>query len=200
MNKQGTVKNYIMPNYWILIVSVVGYAVAIPLSFSKTEALYMTGGILVMLLTIPLLVGLFRILPGLIRTSGTIKRLKKAGQLETAEAELSSGNVTQMCKRKAACTEHFLCARRGAWACASTDILWTYKYRFTQRLLFIPIYTWESVIVETKKANLAVNLGGKDKNNELAELIKVIYQHNPNVLVGFTEENKKAYKAMMKAK
>lgn len=200
MNKQGTVKKYIIPNYWVLIVGLGGFILGPTLISVGGEKFNGVASTILMLTMIPCFVGLFRILPGLIRTSGTIKRLKKAGQLETAEAELSSGNVTEMCKRKAACTEHFLFARRGAWACAYTDILWTYKYKFTQRLLFIPIYTWESVIVETKKAKLSVNLGGKDKNNELAELIKMIYQHNPNVLVGFTEENKKAYKAMMKAK
>ena len=105
-----------------------------------------------------------------------------------------------MCKSKAACTEHFLFARRGAHVCAYTDILWTYKHKFTRTLLFIPIHTSESVILCTKTGSYIINLGGKDKNNELVELIKTIYQHNPNVLVGYTEENKKAYKALVKSK
>lgn len=200
MNQKGTVKKYITPNPWPLIVSVVGYAVAIPLSLTKTEALYLIGGFLVMLLAIPLFVGLFHTLPGLLRASGTVKRLKKEGLLDMAEAELASGQVTELCKRKAACTEHFLFARRGAFALAYTDILWTYKHKFTQTLLFIPIHTTESVILCTKKKNYGINLGGKDKNNELTELIKTIYQHNPKVLVGFTQENKKAYKQLCKTR
>lgn len=195
MNTKGAVKKYIIPNYWVLIVGLVGFILGIIL---VSNSLYDIGYPLVTF--IPCFVGLLWTLPRLLFTFGTIKRLKKAGQLETAEAELSSGNVTEMCKRKAACTEHFLFARRGADAFAYTDILWVYKYKFTQRLLFIPIYTTESVIVETKNRKSSISLGGKDKNNELVELIKTIYQHNPNVLVGYTEENKKAYKALRKSK
>lgn len=197
MNKQDAVKKYIIPNYWILILGLGGFILGIILI---SNSMYDIGFPTWVLSYIPCLVGLFRTLPGLIRTFGTINRLKKAGQFDTAEAELSGGNVTEMCKRKAACTEHFLFARRGANAFAYTDILWVYKYKFTQRLLFIPIYTSESVIVETKNTKFSINLGGKDKNNELVELIKTIYQHNPNVLVGYTEENKKACKALRKAK
>lgn len=200
MNQKGTVKKYITPNPWPLIVSVVGYAVAIPLSLSKTEALYLIGGFLIMLLAIPLFVGLFQTLPGLLRASGTVKRLKKEGLLDMAEAELASGQVTELCKRKAACTEHFLFARRGAFALDYTDILWAYKHKFTQTLLFIPIHTTESVILCTRKKNYSINLGGKDKNNELVELIKSIYQHNPKVLVGFTQENKQTYKQLCKTR
>lgn len=197
MNKQSAVKKYIIPNYWILILGLGGFILGMILISNSMEDI----GVLTWALSlIPCLVGLFRTLPGLIRTFGTINRLKKAGQFETAEAELSGGNVTEMCKRKAACTEHFLFARRGANAFAYTDILWVYKHKFTQTLLFIPIYTSESVIVETKNTKFSINLGGKDKNNELVELIKTIYQHNPNVLVGYTEENKKACKALRKAK
>lgn len=195
-----TVKKYITPNPWPLIVSVVGYAVAIPLSLTKTEALYMTGGVLIMFLFFPLIAALFRTIPGLMRASGTVKRLKKEGLLDMAEAELASGRVTELCKGKAACTEHFLFARKGAFALDYTDILWTYKHKFTQTLLFIPIHTTESVILCTKKKNYSIKLGGKDKNNELVELIKTIYQHNPKVLVGFTQENKQTYKQLCKTR
>lgn len=200
MNQKGTVKKYITPHPWPLIVSVVGYAVAIPLSFSKTESLYLIGGFLCMFLVLPLIAGLFQTLPGFLRASGTVKRLKKEGLLDMADAELASGQVTELCKRKAACTEHFLFARRGAFALEYTDILWAYKHKLTQTLLFIPIHTTESVILCTKKKNYSIKLVGKDKNNELVELIKLIYQHNPKTLVGFTKENQQTYKQLRKTR
>ena len=150
MNKQGAVKKYIIPNYWVLVVGVGGFILGLTLISIGGEALYGIAFSILMLTLIPFWVGLFAILPGLIGTSRTIKRLKKARQLDIAEAELCSGRVTEMCKRKAACTEHFLFLRRGAYACAYTDILWTYKHKFTRTLLFIPIHTSESVILCTK--------------------------------------------------
>lgn len=199
MKKQGSVKKYIMPNYWVLIVGVCGFTLGIALISIGGEAMFGIAYTILMLTVFPLIIGLFGTIPGLIRTSGAIRRLRNAGQLDLAEAELSSGRVTEMCKRKAGCTEHFLFARKGCSACAYTDILWAYKHRFTQRLLFIPIYTIESVMVCTRKGSFSISLGGKDKKNELVELIKEIYRHNPRVLVGYTEENKKTYKALTKS-
>lgn len=198
MSKQGAVKKYICPNWWVLIVGVGGFLLGIILT--SFDSLYQIGIPIWLLSVFPLAAGLFRTLPGLIRTSGTISRLRRAGQLRLAEAELASGRRTETCNRKAACTEHFLFARKGGNACAYSDVLWTYKHRFTRSLLLIPIHTSESVMVHTRSASFRIDLGGKDKNNELVELIKTIYRHNPRVLVGFTEQNKRAYRALTRAR
>lgn len=197
MKTQNAVKKYIIPNYWVLIVGAAGFVLGFTLLSVGGESLNGIASSILTLSLIPFVVGLFRILPGLIRTSGTIKRLRKEGQLNAAEAEISSGNITEMCKRKAACTEHFLFARKNANACAYTDIVWAYKQKYVLRFLFIPIHTDESVFIHARnKVHFQIHLGGKDKNNELVELIKTIYHHNPNVMVGYTEENKKAYKIL----
>lgn len=192
MDAKKKVREFISPNVWVLVFGQAGFILGVALISVIGEVAF----VILMLSVLPLIVGLFGILPGIFMTNGTLSRLEKAGELESAAKELAGENVKTTCKNKVACTENFLFVRRGTFACAYSDILWVHKKKFTQRLLFIPIHTSESLVCYTAKKSYEINLGGKDKKNELGELISLIYSHNPRTLVGFTNENKAAYKQL----
>lgn len=58
----------------------------------------------------------------------------------------------------------------------------------------------DSLILNTRtRKNLqGINMGGVDRNNEPSQAMMTIYQHNDRLLVGFTKENKKAYKEALR--
>ena len=58
-----------------------------------------------------------------------------------------------------------------------------------------------SLVVNTrrKKNQSIVTMGRKDKDNQIAQALLMIYQHNPRALVGYTPENASAYKQLLKA-
>lgn len=196
MDAKKRVREFISPNVWVLMAGLAGFVLGIALIGVIEGAAFA----ILMLSVMPLFVGLFAILPGILGTNITLKQLERAGTMEAAAKELNGEDVKILCKNRAACTEHFLFVRRGAYACAYTDILWVHKQKFTRRFLMIPIQTTESAVLYTAKGSYSVNLGGKDKKNELAALITEIYRHNPSVLVGYTPENKKAYKELRSRK
>ena len=175
MDAKKRVREFISPNVWVLMAGLAGFVLGIALIGVIEGAAFA----ILMLSVMPLFVGLFAILPGILRTNITLKHLERAGTVEAAAKELNGEDVKILCKNRAACTEHFLFVRRGAYACAYTDILWVHKQKFTRRFLMIPIQTTESAVLYTAKGSYSVNLGGKDKKNELAALITEIYRIIP---------------------
>lgn len=199
MDAKKTIRGYIGPNVWVLIVSLVGFVLGIALIAVGGEDLYGIAFIILMLAVIPLIVGLIAILPGIFVTNNTLNRLERTGTLAAAARELTGGTIKAFCKGRVACTDHFLFVRKGAFACSYAEILWVHKQKFTQRVFLIPVHTAESLIIYTAKRSYAINLGGKDKENALTALIMEIYQKNPKVLVGYSPENNQTYKQMKKA-
>ena len=130
----------------------------------------------------------------------SIGRLRKLGLLDKAAMELENEQPRMLCKNRVALTSNFLFGKHMGAACAYQDILWVYKHRYVSRFLFIPILVQDSLVIETGNRSININLGRKDKNNELLQIIQVIREKNPHVLAGHTEENKKAYKQLRKQK
>jgi hypothetical protein len=56
-------------------------------------------------------------------------------------------------------------------------------------------------VVSTLKLNqkIMLNYNGKNRDEELNKVFMAVAQHNPNVLLGYTSENQKAYNERRKA-
>lgn len=180
---------------WLLPVGGVLFVLGIPLITVGIGALMLAVGFFM------LLIGLCGPLPALIRMNANLKRLEELGLLEKAAEELDSASAVVVGKNKGVLTENFLFGTNNGVVLAYTDIVWTYKHKQTSTVLFIPIHTDESLMICTakKQAIQVINLGGKDKKEELKNAILTIYQKNPKVLVGYSQENQKAYKAIRQA-
>lgn len=168
----------------------------------------MTDSVLILLAIVMIFVGVYYLLRALIVDLPAIRREKKClerleiiHKLEQAAAELAANDRITIGKNKAISTDNFLFGRQIGTAFCYEDILWIYKRRFTQRVMGIPVKTVDSLIVSTasQREVCAVNLGRKDKNNELDAIVARVHNKNPHTLVGYTPENKKACKEMIKA-
>lgn len=166
----------------------------------------LTDSILILLAIVLIFVGIYYLLralivdlPAIFRSKKCLNHLQVSGRLEQAAEELSAGG-NSIGKDKAVFTEHFLFGHQNGAALSYSDILWVYKRRFTQRLAIFPIKTVDSLIVTTAAMRevCAVNLGRKDKKNELDAAVAQIQKQNPAVLVGYTPENKRACKEITK--
>lgn len=197
MNANKIVKKYISRPIWGPLA---GLAMSIAAIFMIEYGDAIWGEFLLVIGALMMLVSAIQTLIPRAAANRSVKRLQKIGQLEKAAAELINEEPQLFCKNKIALTSSFLFGKRMGAACAYNDILWLYKKRYTQRFLFIPIYVQDSLEVETGKQSVHINLGKKDKKNELTQIIRVIYEKNPNILVGHTQENQKAYNELRKQK
>ncbi len=196
MDAKQKLESYICGKRWMLITGGIMLVVGIAT---------LTLGVGVLLLTLGFFFGLLGLcvdLPVKSRTKRSLERLAFSGQLERAAAELESPNRLEVAKGAVILTENYLFCKHTGVALALTDIVWVYKHRMTQSVFFIPIYSQDSLMVGDgiKNPIQAINLGRKDKHEELHAIILAIYQKNPRVMIGYNAENQKAYKAIRKQK
>lgn len=154
------------------------------------SGIYMVGCIFaVAIALIFLAVGL----PSYIQSGKCLKSLESRGLLEKAAEEMDSPDVLMIGKRKAILTEHFLFGRKMGVALPYEDVLWCYKRRMRYNMIQII----DTLVVSTASVkNLtAINMGGMDRKNALEAAVAKMLQANPQLLVGYTKENRKAYKA-----
>jgi len=177
MNPKKTIKQFIGPSFIPVIVLLI-----IPFFFP-----------------IAILVFLCATLPVMLRANKAVSKLEEAGLLEQAAAELTSPSAKHFMDGKAICTDHYLFCKRFGYIFTYEEIAWVYKHRFTQRMLFIPISVTDSLYLATKdtKAKQVVAMR-KDKMDQIKNLILEIYSRNRSCLIGYSDENIAAYKAMHK--
>ena len=127
----------------------------------------------------------------------TIQALEQANLLDRAAAELNSADVMIVGKDRARLSGGFLFGKGTGVAIPFSDIQWVYLRK--QKSYFITVNCF--LIVNTnQRANIvAVNFGGGDKNNVLGAAIDFMAQRNPNILLGYTNANHRAYKDRKKA-
>ena len=154
------------------------------------SGIYMVGCIFAMAFALIFLaVGL----PSYIQSGKCLKALESRGLLEKAAEEMDSPDVLIIGKRKAILTEHFLFGRKMGVVLPYEDILWCYKRRMRYNLIQII----DTLVVSTASVKdlTAINMGGMDRKNGLETAVAKMLQANPQLLVGYTKENRKAYKA-----
>ena len=143
---------------------------------------------------------LFAYLPKLSRANKSVKKLEQEGNLEKAAAELISADTKYRMKGRVALTQSYIFCKGNGYLFAYDELQWAYKHRYTQTFLLIPIFVQESLCVGAKSMRNAdqVAVMGKDKKDEIREVLVEIAGHNNQCLIGYTNENVARFKAMKK--
>lgn len=201
MDHEKQILDYIGARRWTWIAGLAMTAGGM-LVIGAIDSIWMLGGIAAIFVGVYYLLRALTVdLPAIRRGKKSLERLRQSGQLEQAAQELSTGGDLTIGRDKTLFTEHFLFGRQNGTAICYEDILWAYKSRFTQRVVGIPVKTVDSLTVSTasQKKLCAVNMGKRDKKNELDAALARIYEKNPKVLMGYTKENQQAYRELTKA-
>jgi hypothetical protein len=116
---------------------------------------------------------------------------KAAQQLKNKEAQLVIG------KNRGILTQDFIFGRGTGAVLAYNDILWAYQQDAKRNFMNVNSY----LIAATgwMGTQNIVDLNAPDKTGCICDALAVISRRNPNVLLGFTKENRRAYKAALKA-
>ncbi len=143
------------------------------------------------------IVFLCRTLPSLIRANKSLKKLEANGQMEQAATQLISADSKKLMKGRLTLTESFVFCKATGYIFTYDEILWTYKHRQTNTVLFIPIQVTDSLYLASKgmKPRPVVSMG-KDKLDEIKTAILEIYAHNNSCIVGYNNETVARYKAL----
>ena len=192
MDAKTVIQNYIGGKKWTWIVGLVLFVVGIP-----TMAIGI-GALLFPLGFIFLLIGLCADVPANGRTKKTLADLESKGLLDMVAAEMTGPNKRVIGKDRAILTENFLIIKRTGRVVALNSVVWAYKHRLTQRVFLIPVNVQDSLWIGdgVKAPREMLAYGGKDKNDELKDVMIAMYNRNPRMLIGYTSENQNAYKAI----
>lgn len=201
MEHENSILRYIGGRKWTWIAGLVLTAGGI-LIFRLTDSILILAAIILIFVgAYYLLRALLKDIPAIARGKKCVERLKTSGKLEQAARELAEYAGTPMGRDKTAFTPNYLFGYRNGVAVGYEEIIWAYKHRFTQRVIGIPVKTVDSLVIYTaaQKNICAVNMGRKDKNNELDQAVMQIQSKNKSVLLGYSKENRQAYKNLVKA-
>lgn len=126
-----------------------------------------------------------------------LARLEERSLLEKAarELEFTEGH-TVIGKNKAVLTQDFLFGKGTGVVVAYDDILWAYQ--MDQRRNFVIASSYLMVATSFMNPQGAIDLNKADRQGYIGDAIAIITQRNPKTLLGFTNENRKAYRAMVK--
>lgn len=139
------------------------------------------------------------LLPNMTRANKSIAKLEQAGLLEKAAAELNSPSAKKFMNGSVICSDNFLFCKKTGYVFTYNEIVWAYKHRFTQRVLLIPVSVTDSIYLATATTKAKqVAAMKKDKQDQIPNLIREIYAHNPACLIGYSKENQQQYKVLTK--
>lgn len=127
----------------------------------------------------------------------TVQALEQANLLDRAAAELNDPSNMILGKDRARLSQNFLFGKGTNAVVPYSDIQWVYHRNLKQ--YFITVNCCLIVNTLGKTGITAVNFGKADKHNELGRGVDLMAQRNPNMLLGFTNENRKAYNDRKKA-
>lgn len=177
MNAKKTVKKFLAPN-WVPMI------IALLIPFFNALAL---------------IVLLFNYLPRQFRANKNVKNLEENGKLEQAAAEILSGDSKRFMNGKVVLSAHYLFCKGNGYVFSYDELVWGYRHRQTNSILFIPFMVIDSLYLATKTMKpTQVASMGKDKTDEVKNSLLEIYKHNPSCLLGYTDEIRAKYKAFAK--
>ena len=94
---------------------------------------------------------------------------------------------------------HYLFCKGNGYVFSYDELVWGYRHRQTNSILFIPFMVIDSLYLATKTMKpTQVASMGKDKTDEVKNSLLEIYKHNPSCLLGYTDEIRAKYKALAK--
>ncbi len=157
-------------------------------------AMWLVGFILCLILGI---VFLLITLPASMNFKKCIANLEERGLLDMAAAELQGGEYEQVGKDCGRLTRQFFFGKNSGMVLPYSDIQWLYRQNVKRNFITVAV----NLIVSTNKLNQKVMLtyNGRNRDEELNKVFMAVAQHNPNVLLGYSSENQKEYKARKNA-
>lgn len=157
------------------------------------EAISILLAVFLFFLWIILLASQFRVRS----TKKCLDRLEALGELSRAASELSAPDNETFDALKLTLTEHYAVAQATGVILRYEDMAWC--YRFVQRAYFIKVN--ETLVCCTKTIGQMSLFAGKIKKSDgdvIAEAVEALFAHNGELLIGYTGENAKAYRAIKK--
>jgi hypothetical protein len=125
----------------------------------------------------------------------TIQALEQENLLDRAAAELNDPNNLIVGKDRARLSEHFLFGKGSNAMVPYSDIQWV--YHVNQKRYFVTVNC--SLFICTLQRNYVISYGKADKNNEMGRAVDLMSQRNPNILLGLSSANRRAYNERKKA-
>lgn len=126
-----------------------------------------------------------------------LRRLEQNGQLERAAEQLESQARYTVGKDIARLSEEYIYGKGTGVVVRYDDIVWCYKQ--TIRRNFVVTNSNLLICTADLEKAPAIMIGGSDKNNEIEQALVMIGQKNPMALLGYSQENQKAYREWKKA-
>lgn len=118
-----------------------------------------------------------------------ITRLEKSGQLSQAAAELNSPLAESVNKDRLRLTSRFLFGRRAGLAAPWEDVLWCYE-----RVVKLYGVVGEHRLIICTSDGKTHSIGFGSKEDELQRVMADLKARNPEMLIGFSRENRKAWR------
>lgn len=131
------------------------------------------------------------------QTKKTLQLLEEQGKLREAAAQLDAEDTVSYCSDKGRLSRDFLFGKSTGIAVPCSRILWAYQQ--TQKRGLATVNTYLVVSTPDRQKLMAVNVGKNDRYGEIQQMLQAINQRNPRTMLGYTGENAKMYKAMVKA-
>lgn len=116
---------------------------------------------------------------------------KAAQQLQNKDAQLVIG------KNRGVLTEDFIFGKGTGMVLTYSDILWAYKQDAKRNFMVANSYLFAAT--DWMNPQGVVDLNGPDKTGCIGDALAVIGRRNPNVLLGYTNENRKAFREAVRA-
>lgn len=131
-------------------------------------------------------------LPASVNFKKCVRNLEARGLLDAAAAELESGEYEKVGKDCGRLSRKFFFGKNSGMVLPYTDIQWIYRQNVKRYFITLNV----NLIVSTLELNqkILLSYNGKNRDEELNKVFMAVAQNNPNVLLGYSAENRNAYK------
>ena len=128
-----------------------------------------------------------------------LKRLEELGLTERAaqQVEMADSN-TVIGKNRGMLSRDFLFGKGTGMVVPYSDIIWAYQ--LDRKRNFVPVNSYLMVGTMATAVEAAVDLNKTDKQGVIAEALEIIYQRNPEAMIGYNKEFAKNFSAIRKGK
>lgn len=124
-----------------------------------------------------------------------LKRLEELGELDAAAAEIS-GAVVTVGKDKCRISDNYIYTKKGGVVLSLKDILWSYRH--VTKTNGINSNTQLLALTCTGKSYGLISVAGGDSKDLTTEIMTVMAERNPTILMGFSDALRVEYRARLK--
>ena len=156
---------------------------------SDTFAMWMVGFVICLVLGI---VFLLISLPASINFKKCMAILEERGLVDAAANDLQSEAAVKVGKDCARLGRNFFFGKNSGMVLHYSDFQWLYRQNVKRNFITVAVNLVVSTNTMNQKVLLTYNGGNRDE--ELNKVFMAVAQNNPNVLLGYSAENRNAYK------